>query len=340
MDCFTGQAKTKDVVLTVKSSGSSSCIGCASFGVGFPRLARVSQTSVETLTTSEAPTCFHCALLLQIHDALKVVGSMADDPDITDPLVNWIRGQQTNSRVVKLSSNRETPTYAAVLLQEEAIHHDCHQVGTCKVTWDNHRVRIQCRSGKCAKIHSYVTDDESKMCAHAKKILEHIRDFEPNILEGSSLHASSKTTTTVGVTFDATRGCWFPDEYCSTSNIPEFPSAEAIVWFSKRATMNEIERDSGGNPKRDERGCFVGKPCFGMGCQKCENRITDEQHFIEVGTIVIHTTNGPVARKKFSWTCSCGNAVMWDPSHEHIHTIRNGAEGGERLTLVFDHCFV
>ena len=80
-----------------------------------------------------------------------------------------LRGQQTNSRVVKLSSNRETPTYAAVLLQDEAIHHDCHQVGTCKVTWDNHRVRIQCRSGKCAKIHSYVTDDESKMCAHAKK---------------------------------------------------------------------------------------------------------------------------------------------------------------------------
>jgi len=301
-------------------NGTSSCIGCGSFGATAPRQRLIGESSMNATVS----TCFHCVLLEQIHESLNV----AEGGTNSDTLVEWIRGQQNNSRVVKLSSNRDTPRYATVLKLEEAVFHNCHQIGICKVTWDNHRVRIQCVSGKCAKMHSYVTEDESQMCAHARKTIEFLRQNEPSVLTGPSFHTSSRTTSTVGVTFDPETACWSPDENCSSNSIPESPSAEAISWFQKRSTMDDIERDSDGTPKRDERNCFIGPPCISNTCGKCGKVREGDVSLGEIGTIVIHTINGPVARKKFNWACTCGNVAQWDASSEHIHTIRNGAEGG------------
>ena len=317
---FTGKAQSKVVVLTTMLNGTSSCIGCSSFGAAAPRQRLIGESSMNAAEL----TCFHCVLLDQIHESLKV----AEGGSNSDTLVEWIRGQQTSSRVVKLSSNRDTPRYATVLKHEEAIYHNCHQIGICKVTWDNHRVRIQCVSGKCTKIHSYVTEDESKIGAHARKTIEFLRQNEPSVLTAPSFRTSSRSTSTVGVTFDPETACWCPDENCSSNNIPESPSAEAISWFHKRSTMDDIERESDGTPKRDERNCLIGPPCIRNTCGKCGKVREAEVWVGEIRIIVVHTINGPVARKKFNWACACGNLVVWDAGSEHIHTIRNGAEGG------------
>ena len=51
------------------------------------------------------------------------------------------------------------------------------------------------------------------------------------------------------------------------------------------------------------------------------------------GTILVHTLAGAIARTKWTWDWECGKRVTWDPASEYIHTIRNGAVGGEKALV-------
>ena len=320
MFCRLGSIKINENVLTTIKGNQHICIGCSEFIV-----------AASEIPFGDHRRCAHTLTAHQIHD--KLLSNSSD----AGSFVNWICAQQQpQTRVIKLSkSARATPKYGVTLLKDEALQANCNRIGICTVTKDNHQITVRCWSTQCKKTYRLLVSQEAEMCPHAKLTLAYIRESDADVLiddEPDTNQNDTNRSKTAGVWFDSSRNCWWPDEKCGQVQIPYEPDDEAKRWFLRRLTMDDIKRSSNRSPTKDVRGCFEGDPCIASQCSVCNAKFADMEGEVRAEdldiSIVIHTLSGPIARKKFSWVCTCGQRNHWDPSSEFIHTIRCGAEGG------------
>ena len=310
------------VLTNFDANGASSCAGCSSFSIASPSLSPIARY----------PKCVHLELIQSLQQSL-----LTSDLSESDIFVLWILNQQSQwTQVIKFVTRpQETARFGAVLKRNEALFNNCHRTGVCTITRDMHHAKIRCWSGRCTKIHSFVTEDQAKMCAHARLILNYVHASEPELLmtqidPDEVEDPSNMDSRSAGILFDPTCGFWIPDEYCSRAPLLFEPEEAAKIWFRSRSTIDGVERTNG-VPDLDDKGNFVGPICVGEICGTCGKQLnTDVDKMESAGTILVHTLAGAIARKKWIWICECGTRVYWDPASEYIHTIRNGAVGGEK----------
>lgn len=316
MFCRLGSIKINEIVLTTIEGNQHSCIGCSEFFV-----------AASEIPFGDHRRCAHTLTAHQIHD--KLLSNSSD----AGSFVNWICAQQQpQTRVIKLSkSARATPKYGVTLLKDEALQANCNRIGICTVMKENHQITVRCWSTQYKNTYRLLVSQEAEMCPHAKLTLAYIRESDADVLiddEPDTNQNDTNRSKTAGVWFDSSRNCWWPDEKCGQVQIPYEPDDEAKRWFLRRLTMDDIKRSSNRSPTKDVRGCFEGDPCIASQCSVCNAKFADMEGEVRAEdldiSIVIHTLSGPIARKKFSWVCTCGQRNHWDPSSEFIHTIRCG----------------
>ena len=326
---FLGWIKRTEMVLTCFDvNGTSSCAGCSSFSTTFPS------------PIAQQPKCVHLELIQSLQQSL-----LTSDLSESDTFVLWILNQQSQwTQVIKFETRpQETARFGAVLKRNEALLNNCHRTGVCTITRDMHQAKIRCWSGRCTKIHSFVTEDQTKMCAHARLILSYVEASDPELLitqidPEDAEESGSMGSRSAGITFDPTCGFWIPDEHCSRAPISFEPEDAAKTWFRSRITIDGVDRTNG-VPDLDDRGNFIGPNCVGEKCGACGKQFSAIHTVERAGTILVHTLAGAIARTKWTWDCECGKRVTWDPASEYIHTIRNGAVGGEKA-LVHVHALI
>ena len=86
----------------------------------------------------------------------------------------------------------------------------------------------------------------------------------------------------------------------------------------------------------DSNGCFQGYPCVPSECEKCRTTLRDSAPANFLGQIHIMVQQGIITRPRFDLLCpACNHVNSWDPATELIHTIRNGAYGGNSWSKLF-----
>ena len=315
------------VLTCFDANGASSCAGCSSFSIASPS------------PITQQPICVHLELIQSLQQSL-----LTSDLSESNTFVLWILNQQSQwTQVIKFEVRpQETARFGAVLKRNEALLNNCHRTGVCTITRDMHQAKIRCWSGRCTKIHSFVTEDRAKMCAHARLILNYVEASDPELLitqiDPEDVEESGNMgSRSAGIIFNPTCGFWIPDEYCSRAPISFEPEEAAKKWFRSRMTIDGVDRTNG-VPNLDGRGNFIGPDCVCERCTACGKQLSANDTMETPGTILVHTLAGPIARKKRVWICDCGTRVSWDPASEYIHTIRNGAVGGEKA-VVHVHAF-
>ena len=311
------------------SAGFSVCEGCTSY--------------------KQNGECLHMALLKKI----------AQPPTLVGPALLWWvdqgnRVSKTEDRVVRLySAKQTTQRYAVCLTTAEAEFHDCHVAAVCLVTKGRgNSIDVKCTSGLCLKSK---LNKNSKPCGHCKLLVKYVvkhnvfenqsvvnenagSDDEDSNEESSDLESFgvdddvSSRVVSEGICFDPTQNHWVSAKDCSHSPIPlwtELTVDQRLVIFD-RQTLSCVSRDPNtGRPIIDSNGCFQGYPCVPSECEKCRTTLRDSAPANFLGQIHIMVQQGIITRPRFDLLCpACNHVNSWDPATELIHTIRNGAYGG------------
>ena len=195
----------------------------------------------------------------------------------------------------------------------------------------------------------------SKPCGHCKLLVKYVvkhnvfenqsvvnenagSDDEDSNEESSDLESFgvdddvSSRVVSEGICFDPTQNHWVSAKDCSHSPIPlwtELTVDQRLVIFD-RQTLSCVSRDPNtGRPIIDSNGCFQGYPCVPSECEKCRTTLRDSAPANFLGQIHIMVQQGIITRPRFDLLCpACNHVNSWDPATELIHTIRNGAYGG------------
>ena len=116
---------------------------------------------------------------------------------------------------------------------------------------------------------------------------------------------------------------------------PSLRSTSLVIF--DRQTLSCVSRDPNtGRPIIDSNGCFQGYPCVPSECEKCRTTLRDSAPANFLGQIHIMVQQGIITRPRFDLLCpACNHVNSWDPATELIHTIRNGAYGGNSWSKLF-----